>query len=100
MKIRKGDNVQVMAGKDKGKQGKVERVWLKEEKVMVPGLNLYKKHVKKQAEKPGEIVSIPRPYAVGKVALVCPKCKQITRVGYQIISDKKTRVCRKCNASI
>jgi len=100
MKIRKGDKVQVLAGKDRGRQGQVERVWPSEELVLVPGLNMYKKHVKKQGERAGEIVQKPRPFTAGKVAVVCPKCKQPTRIGYQVISGKKVRVCRKCDATI
>jgi len=95
MKIKKGDVVKVTAGKDKGREGKVERAWI--DKILVPGVNQYKKHVKPQGEgRPGEIVTLPRPLPVGNVALVCPKCKQQTRVGYKFISDKKVRICRKC----
>ncbi len=101
MKIKKGDLVQILAGKDRGRQGKVERVVLKTQEVVIAGLNQYKKHKKPQGEnKPGEIVVIDRPYTVAKVALVCPKCKQQTRIGYKWSEDKKIRVCRKCDAVI
>jgi large subunit ribosomal protein L24 len=89
-----------MLGKDNGKEGKVEKVFPKEQKIMVTGLNLFKKHVKKQQDRPGEIVTLSRPLAVSKVALVCSKCKQITRVGYRFQDKKKIRICRKCNADI
>lgn len=99
MKIKKGDLVKVTAGKDKGREGKVERVWI--DKILVPGVNQYKKHVKPQGEgRPGEIVTLSRPLPVGNVALVCPKCKQQTRVGYKFINDKKVRICRKCKNEI
>ena len=99
MKIKKGDLVKVTAGKDRGREGKVERVWA--DKILVPGVNQYKKHVKPQGEgRPGEIVALPRPLPVGNVALVCPKCKQQTRVGYKFINDKKVRICRKCKNEI
>jgi len=74
MKIKKGDVVKITAGKDRGREGKVERVWA--DKILIPGVNQYKKHVKPQGEgRPGEIVTLPRPLPVGNVALVCPKCK-------------------------
>jgi len=100
MKIKKGDTVKILTGKDRGKQGRVDRVWPKEEKVLVGGINMYKKHIKRQADKPGEIVSLARPLVVGKVAVICPKCKQATRIGYQNVAGKKVRVCRKCDATI
>lgn len=101
MKLRKGDTIIVTTGKDRGRQAKIERVFLGEDKVLVPGLNQYKKHNKPQGEnKPGEIVTLSRPYVTSKVALVCPKCKQQTRVGYKMLNDKKVRVCRKCDATI
>jgi large subunit ribosomal protein L24 len=101
MKIKKGDNVKIMSGKDRGREGKVEKVFLKEEKVLVPGLNQYKKHRKPQGEgKPGEILTLNRPISVAKLALMCPKCKQPTRVGYRFLAEKKIRVCRKCEADI
>ena len=99
MKIKKGDLVKVTAGKDKGREGKVEGAWI--DKILVPGVNQYKKHVKPQGEgRPGEIVTLPRPLPVGNVALVCPKCKQQTRVGYKFINDVKARICRKCKNEI
>jgi large subunit ribosomal protein L24 len=101
MKLKKGDTIIVTTGKDRGRQAKIERVFLGEGKVLVPGLNQYKKHNKPQGEnKPGEIVTLSRPYVTAKVALVCPKCKQQTRVGYKMLNDKKVRVCRKCDAVI
>lgn len=101
MKLKKGDTIQVTAGKDLKKTGKIERVYVAEGTVLVPGLNQYKKHVKPQGEnRPGEVVTLSRPLGLGKVALVCPKCKQITRVGYRFDKDKKIRVCRKCDQDI
>ncbi len=97
MKLRKGDTIRVMAGKDRGREGKVEAIFQSEAEVFVPGLNQYKKHRKPQGEgKPGEIVTLSRPLGVANLALVCPKCKQVTRVGYSITGKKKVRICRKC----
>ena len=100
LKLKKGDNVVVSVGRDSGKQGKIERVWPKEMTVLVAGVNQYKKHMKKQQDRPGEIVVLSRPIDTSKVALVCPKCKQPTRVGYRMQDGKKIRICRKCKADI
>ncbi|MEK7101413.1 MAG: 50S ribosomal protein L24 [Patescibacteria group bacterium] len=105
MKLKKGDTIIVTVGKDRGKSGQVEKVFLAQGTVLIPGINQYKKHVKKQSEqRPGEIVTLSRPLPVGNVALVCPKCKQPTRVGYQVLEDKKLvkkiRICRKCDQPI
>ncbi len=101
MKIHKGDTVQVMVGKDRGKNGKVLNVDTAESRVLVDGLNMVKKHMrpKKQGEK-GEIVSLPRPLNASKVMLVCPSCKEPVRVGFQIDSTAKRRICRSCKAII
>lgn len=101
MKLRKGDEVQIVTGKDKGKTGKVEQLFPKLEKVLVTGMNQYKRHKKatSQNEK-SEIVVITKPLPVSNVQLLCPKCKLITRVGYLMQKDGKERICRKCNQSI
>ena len=101
MKLKKGDTIIINSGKDRGRQAKIDRVFPKEDLVLVPGLNQYKKHRKPQSDdKPGEIITISRPLLTAKVSLVCPKCKQQTRIGYKFIDNKKVRVCRKCNANI
>ncbi len=101
MKIKKGDKVKILLGKDRGREGTVEVVYAKEKKVLIPGINVFKKHTKptKEGEK-GGIVEKSRPLAVSKVALICPKCSQTTRVGYQIQGKEKIRICRKCKAPI
>lgn len=100
MKIKKGDTVVMLSGKDRGREAKVEKVLVKENRLLLPGLNQYKKHRKPAQGQPGEIVTLSRPVTVAKVALVCPKCKKPTRVGFQISGDKKLRICRKCKAQI
>ncbi len=98
MKLKKGDLIQVMTGKDSGRQGRIERVFLADMTVLIPGVNQYKRHRKPQGEgRPGEIATLDRPLDISKVALICPKCKQPTRVGYQVTSGKKSRICRKCD---
>ena len=103
MKIKKGDKVTILIGKDKGKTGTVDRVSGKNGKVLVGGLNLYKKHVKPQGgekKRTGGIVDVSRPLLVSKVALVCPKCSKPTRVGYSLVGKEKIRICKKCKSKI
>lgn len=100
MKIHTGDTVQVIAGKDAKKQGVVERVYTKAQKIRVKDINMYKKHVKRTESQQGGVVSIERPLGVSKVMLVCPHCKKATRVGYSVKQDKKVRVCKKCKKAI
>jgi len=101
MKFKKGDLVTVVRGKDNGKTEKITKVFSKENKVLVDGVNQYKRHVKSRV--PGqksEIITLTKPLSVASVQLVCPKCKKLTRVGYKMLKDEKVRVCRKCNAEI
>lgn len=101
MKIKKGDTVVVTVGKDKGKKGKVEKIFPELGQVVVSGVNLYKRHLKKRSEKdPGGIVDLSRPLAASKVALICPSCRAPTRIGYVVKGDSKERVCRKCHKKI
>lgn len=101
MKIKKGDTIVVTAGKDKGKRGKVEKLFNKGLAVVVAGINVYKRHMKKRDEKnTGGIIERPRPLPLGNVALLCPSCKQPTRIGYRMTKDGKERICRKCEATI
>lgn len=100
MKIKLKDTIIVNVGKDHGRQGVVAKILPQDNTVVIEGLNQYKKHVKPSQGRKGEIVTISRPLDVSKVALVCPKCKQPTRVGYRMSDNKKLRVCRKCNTDI
>lgn len=102
MNIHKGDNVQIMAGKDLGKRKKVIGVDPKEGKILVEGVNLYKKHQKaKRSGEKGEIVTMPKFFDASKAMLVCGSCDKPARVGYRIEEDgKKTRYCKKCQAQI
>ena len=101
MKIKKDDKVVVLAGKDKGKQGKVLVADPKGGKVVVEGVNVATKHQKPQGQnKEGGIIKIETPLYVSKVQLVCPKCGTGTRVGYKLADGKKVRVCKKCGAEI
>ena len=101
MKIKKGDKVMMMAGKDRTKSGKVLSVDAKNGTVMVEGLNMFKKSMKprKQGEK-GQVVSMPQAIKISKINIICSSCGKPTRIGYKLESKSKTRICKKCNASI
>lgn len=101
MRIKKGDNVQVLSGNDKGKTGEVLEVIPKLEKVVVKGVNVRKKHVKarKQGEESG-ILSVECAIPSSKVNVVCPKCGKVTKIGYSVEKDEKVRVCKKCGAKL
>jgi large subunit ribosomal protein L24 len=99
MKIKKGDTVKILYGKDTGKQGVVSAV--KNGKVIVEGLNMYKKHVKGDGkEKKSAIIDIAKPMDVSKVMLVCPNCSKPTRVGIRRENGKVERICKKCGKVI
>lgn len=101
MKIKKGDKIKVLTGKDNGREGTVERVYAKADKLLITGINMFKKHIKKNEKMPqGGTVEVPRPIDVSKIALVCPKCKKITRIGYEVVKNKKYRICKKCKSRV
>ncbi|MBM4401976.1 MAG: 50S ribosomal protein L24 [Candidatus Cloacimonetes bacterium] len=101
MKIRKGDNVKIISGKDRGKTGIVEKVFPRESKVLIAGINIVKKHVKKRSERePGGILDLAAPISVSNVMLLCPKCGLPTRIGYQGAGKNKVRVCKKCGTEV
>ena len=100
MKLKKGDNVVILSGNDKGKKGEILEVIPKTEKIIVKGINVRKKHVKAAPNKEGGIIASEYPIHVSIVGLVCPKCEKTTRVGYVVEDGKKFRVCKKCNAKI
>ncbi len=100
-KIKKGDLVMVLKGKDRKKIGRVLKIVDKGERVIVEGLNLVKKFKKPKREgEKGEIVSVPRPISYANIALVCPHCQKPTRVGILIEEERKFRVCKKCGKVI
>ena len=100
MKLKVGDTVKIVAGKDKGREGKVEMILPKRDSVVIPEVNMYKKHVKGRQDQKGGMYDLPRPLNVAKVALICPNCKKQTRVGFEIVKNQKIRVCKKCNKQI
>ena len=104
-RIKKGDTVEVVAGKDKGFRGDVVAVLTRDNRVIVNGINIAKKHEKARQvgnqQIPAQIAEFEAPVHLSNVMLVCPKCDEKTRVGYTIKDDGfKTRVCKKCNEDI
>jgi len=115
MKIKKGDTVLIISGKDRGRTGKVLHVFPKRKSILVEGINLKKKHIrpKKEGEK-GQVVKIPKALNVSNVKLICPKCKKPTRVGYKITKSEvkkdsqgnlrqqksKVKICKRCGQAL
>lgn len=100
MKLKKGDKVQVIAGKDVGKQGEITRVLVDRDKVIVDGVNVAKRHQRAtKATMQGGIIDKDMPIHVSNVAIVCSSCGP-TRIGYRIEGTDKVRVCRKCGKDL
>ena len=101
MKIKKGDNVIVIAGKDKGKKAKVVRALPAENKVVVEGVNIKKKHERGRREgAKGQIIEFAAPINVSNVMIEDPKTKKPSRIGYKMVGDKKVRIAKKSGAEI
>lgn len=99
--VKKGDEVMIISGKDKGKKGKVLEISPSEGKVIVEGRNMVTKHVKPRRQgQLGGIVKAEGAIYACKVMPVCPKCDKPTRVGHKIDGDKKVRVCKHCGAAL
>lgn len=100
MTIKKNDTVKIIAGKDKGKTGKVLRVFPVDNKIVVEGVNVLVKHVPARGTTQGQRIYFPSRFSVAKVMVVCPKCGQPTRVGHVVATgdakQKKDRMCKKC----
>jgi large subunit ribosomal protein L24 len=102
LKIKKGDRVEVLSGKSKGKQGRVLKSFPNEGRVVVEGVNLMKRHTKPSQENPqGGIVTKEAPIDISNVGLMCESCNHRVRVGYRFdVEGHKIRVCRKCGADV
>ncbi|MGL4971522.1 MAG: 50S ribosomal protein L24 [Culicoidibacterales bacterium] len=99
-KIRKDDTVEVIAGKDKGKRGNVIRVLRDKDRILVAGVNIVKKAMKKRTQQDrGGIIEIEAPLHISNVMIVCKKCGPV-KIGYKIDGENKKRVCRKCGDSV
>lgn len=99
-KIKIGDKVYILKGKDNGKTGQVEKIYIADQKVVVREINKAKKHVKSKGKYQGGIFEIEKPLAIGNVQLVCPSCGKRTRVAYKIVGSDKQRICKKCHKII
>jgi large subunit ribosomal protein L24 len=105
MNIKKGDNVKILSGKDRGKAGKVIQVFPKQDKVVVEGLNLTTKHLKTRREgQKGQRLEFAAPINAANVMLTCPKCSAPTRVGSKTLKQegktRKVRICKKCHEAV
>ncbi len=101
MKILKGDQVKVLLGKDKGRTGEVLKSFPKTKKIIVKGLNMFKKHVKPSNGQKGGIIEKERSLLISKTILICPSCQKAVRVGYNVDKNGvKTRICKKCQAPL
>lgn len=99
-KIKKGDTVKILLGKDRGKTGQVERVLTKKDLIFISGVNLYKRHVKKQGTIEGGIIDIVKPINLSNLSLICPNCKKVTKVNFKMEGKEKVRICKKCRRVI
>ncbi len=101
-KIRKNDTVRVIAGKDKGKSGKIITVFPVKGRALVQGINFIKKHAKRTREdQQGGIIQMESPMSVSNLMVVCQKCNKTTRIGFSTLTDgTKTRICKKCKELI
>ena len=101
VKLKKGDEVEVLSGKDIGKRGAIMRVYPNADKVIVDRVNIAKKHQKPtKATMQGGIIDKEMPIAVSNVGLVCGSCHKPTRIGYRYDGAKKIRICRKCGGDV
>ncbi len=108
MKLKKGDQIMMIAGKDRGKKGIIEKVLPTKEKIVITGLNIVKRHLKPSRKNPqGGILNKPAPVNASNAAIVCKTCSKPSRVGYKVTSvdksDKKKnriRICKKCKESL
>jgi large subunit ribosomal protein L24 len=101
MKIKKGDTVKILYGKERGKRGPVVAVDMKRDRVVVEGLNLYKRHLKGDGKtRTSEIVTVEKPFPLSKVMLVCPSCDKPTKVGINKNGKEIERICKKCGKSM
>ena len=101
-KIKKGDKVEVLAGKYRGKQGKVLKSFPEDRRIIVEGVNLVKRHARPSQENPqGGIITKEAPIDISNVALICDSCSRTVRVGYNVNAEgAKKRVCRRCGADL
>jgi large subunit ribosomal protein L24 len=100
-KIKTGDNVLVISGKDRGKTGLIEKVLTKNAKVLIAGVAIAKHHLKPSRKNPhGGIIDMPAPISASNVMLVCPHCGKAVRIAHRVSDTMKERICRKCQGNL
>lgn len=101
MNVKKGDKVKILSGKDKGAEGVITASFPSKQRVTVEGINIVKKALRPtQANPSGGIASVEAPIHVSNVMLICPSCKQPTRINKKHVNGKKIRVCKRCGKEI
>ncbi|MFC4736727.1 50S ribosomal protein L24 [Bacillus daqingensis] len=101
MHVKKGDNVKVISGKDKGKEGKILEAYPKKDRVLVEGVNMVKKHAKPSQTNPqGGILNQEAPIHVSNVMVIDPKTNEPTRVGFKVEDGKKVRIAKKSGEAL
>ena len=101
-KVRRNDTVEIMTGKDRGKRGEVRRVLIKEQRVVVAGANIVRRHRRQRAvTEASAIVEMEAPLHASNVQVVCPSCTRAVRVGFRTLADgRKVRYCKRCDEAI
>lgn len=101
MKVKKGDTVRLLRGRDAGKTGKIIRVWPPQRRVLVEGVQMVQRHIRpKRAGEKGQRLAVAATLPVSNVQLICPSCKRGTRVGIKRQGSERWRICKKCQAVI
>ena len=101
MKIKKGDTVLIISGKDRGRKGKVIEALPQKGKIVVEKINTIKKRMKsKKSGEKGQVIEMASPFSSSNAKIVCPKCGEASRIGYKKEKDKKYRICKKCNQEL
>ncbi len=101
LKIKRGDMVKVVKGKDRGKIGKVKKVLIEKKRLIVEEVNVVKRHMRAMGpDRPSGIIEMEAPISWSNVRLICPSCGEPTRVGFKFEDGKKVRYCKKCNEVI
>lgn len=101
MKFKKGDQVLIISGDDKGKKGKIEKIFINDRKIIVSGINIHKKSIKPSKKNPsGGKVDIQLPISISNAVIICPSCNQPTKINYSLKNKDKKRICRKCKGLI
>lgn len=101
MKLKKGDNVTVITGKDRGKRGKILAMYLSKSRVLVEGINVYRKHrrPRRQGEK-GEVINLPRSLHISNIQFYCSSCGRGVRLGHHAEGEAKMRHCARCKRNV